>query len=104
MKTRLAAIVLCLVFLAGCGTPYNPEDPESGSPTGALIRGELEADEYVDALTDANEATRRGQQFEFNREPTRAFNTKTQRIEYVPEGTDQRWNEKNQRWEFTPIE
>jgi hypothetical protein len=90
------------LLLTGCAT-YDREDPETGSPTGALLRGELASDEYIEALEEANEASRAGQQFEINREPTRAFNTRTEQVEYVPEGTDQRWNEEKQRWEFTPI-
>ena len=39
-----------------------------------------------------------------DKEPTRAYNTKTGSIEYVPEGTVQKWNEENQRWEFSPID
>jgi len=98
-------LILALSFLiAGCASNYSREDPDTGSPTSALLRGDLTTDEYLEALTEANEASRMGQQFEMNREPTRAFNTRTNRIEYVPEGTDQRWNEDKQRWEFTPIE
>lgn len=89
--------------MAGCAS-YSSEEPETGSPTGALLRGDLQSDEYLDAITEANEADRLGQQFEINREPTRAYNTRTERIEYVPEGTDQRWNEEKQRWEFTPVQ
>mgnify|MGYP005842051855 CR=1 FL=1 len=97
-------ILLLSFLLVGCASSYSREDPETGSPTGALLRGDLTTDEYLDSLTEANEASRLGQQFEVNREPTRAFNTRTSRIEYVPEGNDRRWNEEKQRWEFTPVE
>ena len=88
----------CLVlFLGGCATGGD-------SPTTALVRGEITADEYLDAIEEANEEERANAQFEFNKEPTRAYNTKTGRFEYVPEGTSQSWNEDTQRWEFTPVE
>lgn len=104
----MKAVIILLglsVFLAGCASS-TPEEgaARSGSPTGALLRGELQADEYLGAVTEANKKARADEQFELNKEPTRAFNTKTQRIEYVPEGTTQKWSEKNQRWEFTPID
>jgi len=104
---KLACVFLMsLVLLVGCNSPA-PMPEESGpprSPTGALIRGELSADEYLAAITKANREDRANEQFELNKEPTRAFNVKTQRFEFVPEGTVQKWNEKTQRWEFTPIE
>lgn len=105
MKVKLL-LSIPFVLLAGCNSPA-PTPEETGparSPTGALIRGELTADEYLDAITKANKQDRANEQFELNKEPTRAYNTKTQRFEYVPEGTAQRWNEETQRWEFTPID
>ena len=104
MKAVLILLVIPL-FIVGCASP-NPEEgtARSGSPTGALLRGELQADEYLEAVTEANKQARADEQFELDKEPTRAFNTKTQRIEYVPEGTTQKWSEENQRWEFTPID
>lgn len=102
MKTVAVSLLLSL-FLVGCATAdYSEEKPKSGSPTGALLRGELEADDYLEAITEANKESRAFEQFEMNREPTRAFNTRTQRFQYVPDGTDQEWNEETQRWEFTP--
>ncbi len=90
-------LLLGAAFLAGCATG-------SESPTTALVRGELSADEYLEAIKDANEEERANAQFQFNKEPTRAYNTNTGRFEYVPEGTTQSWNEETQRWEFTPVE
>lgn len=103
MKAVLILLILPL-FLVGC-TSSDPGEgtTRSGSPTGALLRGELQADEYLEAVTEANKQARADEQFELDKEPTRAFNTKTQKIEYVPEGTVQKWSEENQRWEFTPI-
>ena len=104
MKTVAVSLLLSL-FLLGCATAeYSEENPKSGSPTAALLRGELQADEYLDAITEANKESRIAEQFEMNKEPTRAFNTRTQRFEYVPDGMVQKWNEKTQRWEFTPID
>lgn len=104
MKLALIVLPACLI-LVGCASPeFSRENPQSGSPTGALLRGEITTDEYLDAIEDANQSTRMEEQFLLNKEPTRAFNTKTQRFEYVPEGTTQKWNEKTQRWEFTPID
>ncbi|HSH09276.1 MAG TPA: hypothetical protein VK995_02740 [Oceanipulchritudo sp.] len=103
MKTILLLLATMFV-LAGCASQAsNEEAPKRMSPTGALMRGELTTEEYLVALKDANEETRKNEQFEVNKEPTRAYNTKTDRIEYVPEGTIQKWNESTQRWEFTPV-
>ncbi len=108
LKFMRSLSVCCLLtlLLVGCNSPA-PTPEETGpsrSPTGALIRGELTADEYLNAITKANKESRANEQFELNKEPTRAYNTKTQRFEYVPEGTVQEWNEETQRWEFTPID
>ena len=103
----IMAIGLVSLLLAGCAAPPSPEGDttrRSSSPTGALVRGEISADQYLDAVTQANTEARETEQFEFNKEPTRAYNTKTGRIEYVPEGSIQKWNEEDQRWEFTPVE
>jgi hypothetical protein len=94
------------LFLSACASSVDTGDgekPERYSPAGALVRGELKPEEYFGAIKKANERDRQEEQFIMNREPTRAYNTKTGRIEYVPEGTTQRWNEQQQRWEFTPI-
>jgi hypothetical protein len=92
------------LVLSGCGT-MEPTDGlgKSRSPTQALVRGEITADEYLGAVRQANEEARADDQFEVNKEPTRAYNTQTGRFEYVPEGTYQKWNEQTQRWEFTPL-
>jgi hypothetical protein len=92
------------LLLAGCAGSEAPEgESRALTPTGALVRGELKADEYLGAIKEANIEARETEQFEFNREPTRAYNTKTGKFEYVPDGATQRWNESTQRWEFTPI-
>lgn len=84
------------LFLTGCAT--------SDSPTTALVRGEITADEYLSAIREANEEDRTAEQHALDKEPVRAFNTRTGRVEYVPEGTVQKWNEETQRWEFTPVD
>jgi hypothetical protein len=104
MKLNLL-LLAAIPVLAGCAANApEKEAPQRMSPTGALMRGELTTEEYLEAIKNANEEDRRNEQFEVNKEPTRAYNTKTGRIEYVPEGTIQRWNDQAQRWEFTPIE
>jgi hypothetical protein len=97
--------VLAALLLAGCasGIPGEEGEAKARTPTGALIRGELKADEYFGAITEANEKERENESLLMNLEPTRAFNTKSGKFEYVPEGTTQKWNEETQRWEFTPI-
>lgn len=104
MKWILPVIAMT-ALLAGCATSQ-PEDAfiETKSPTGKLVRGELTPEQYLAAITAANKEARSNEQFELNKEPTRAFNTKTGRIEYVSEGSVQKWNEQAQRWEFTPID
>jgi len=97
----LATVVLAL---AGCATQSDTEATRRSSPTAALLRGELTTEQYLEAVKQANEEDRRTEQFEANKEPTRAYNTRTGRFEYVPEGTIQKWNEQTQRWEFTPIQ
>ncbi len=100
-------LLLASLLLTACASSVDPETGETTArartPTGGLLRGELSPDEYFGAITKANEKDREEQQFLLNREPTRAYNIKTGRIEYVPEGTTQKWNEEHQRWEFTPI-
>lgn len=96
--------LLPFLLLAGCAGPETPEGgTRAQTPTGALVRGEIQADEYLDKIKEANIEARETEQFEFNREPTRAYNTKTGKFEYVPDGATQKWNEQTQRWEFTPI-
>ncbi|MGA1204235.1 MAG: hypothetical protein ACO3ZW_00270 [Opitutales bacterium] len=100
-------LLLSGLILTACASSVDTGDsaaPDRASPTEALVRGELEPEDYFKALTKANERDRSEEQFLMNREPTRAYNTKTGRIEYVPEGTTQKWNEEAQRWEFTPID
>ncbi len=105
MKGKFLAVWLCLV-MAGCAGPEPGEAAarRGGSPTGALLRGEIAPGEYLQALREANLQALADEQFEVNKEPTRAYNTRTGRVEYVPAGTVQKWNPETQRWEFTPRE
>jgi len=104
MNRHPLLLIPALVLLAGCAAgPVAQERPTRLSPTEAFVRGELAADEYLEAIKEANEQDRAAEQFELDKEPTRAFNTKTKQIEYVPQGTSQEWNEETQRWEFTPV-
>ena len=96
-------MIACL--FAGCASQeFSSSNPDTGSPTGALLRGDITSEEYLKAIADANAANRSEELFLLNKEPTRAYNTKTKKIEYLPEGTSQKWNEDKQRWEFTPID
>jgi hypothetical protein len=96
--------LLAALLLAGCASSEAPEgESRALTPTGALVRGELSADQYLGAIKEANVEAREADQFEFNREPTRAYNTKSGKFEYVPDGATQKWNEATQRWEFTPL-
>lgn len=102
---KSAPFLILAIAITGCSTQeFTREDPKTGSPTGALLRGDLTSEEYLKAIADANAANRSEELFLLNKEPTRAYNTKTQKIEYLPEGTSQKWNEAKQRWEFTPID
>jgi len=104
MKLRVALWFCSLVVLSGCASSAldETEPRRSTSPTTALLRGEIAADEYLDALTAANVETRREEEHERNKPETRAYNTRTGRFEYVPTDTVQEWNEETGRWEFTP--
>lgn len=99
MKRSVFAHFACasgLIFLSGCA------NYEADSPTVRLFRGEIHADEYRDAVAHTNERQRAQEAFETNRVPTRAYNTRTGRFEFVPQDTVQAWNPDTQRWEFTP--
>lgn len=102
MKSTLILVVsLGSLLLAGCSSF---SDIETRSPTLALLRGDITPDQYDDALTAANERVAAEEEFERNKVPTRAYNTKTGKFEFVPEDTQQQWNPETERWEFTPRE
>lgn len=91
-----------LLFLqVGCGSMG---DIQAESPTLQLLRGDLHPEDYREAVTAVNERERAREAFERNREPTRAYNTKTGKFEYLPEDSAQEWNPETERWEFTPNE
>lgn len=98
-----ALIVVITFLLSGCAGNESPSGYRNTSPTAALMRGEIDREEYLAAVRKANEEAREGEQFEVDKEPTRSYNTRTQRVEYVPEGTEQSWNPATKRWEFTPV-
>lgn len=98
LRLILCATALSLGLL-GCSSPPTGE----ASPTVRLLRGDLGANQFAGAVTAANTESRAAEQFEVNRVPTRAYNTTTGRYEYLPEDTQQRWNEAEKRWEFTPV-
>jgi len=94
-----SGLLLGALFHTACTSDQVAE----ASPTVRLFRGELHPDDYTNELTRANEEVRDTAQFDINRQPTRAYNTVSGAYEYVPEDTEQRWNEAEQRWEFTPV-
>jgi len=91
---------LSVVFLTGCS---HYQDVSDSSPTTALLSGKITSKEYFKSVEQANLAQQEQEQFEFNREPTRAYNTKTGKFEFVPKDSQQKWNENTKRWEFTPV-
>ncbi|MDP0501726.1 MAG: hypothetical protein Q7P63_16655 [Verrucomicrobiota bacterium JB022] len=99
MDLRFLCVPVCTLplFITGCSW----QEFKENSPTGQLLAGELNRDQYLDAITAANEEQRRRDQFEFNRDPTRAFNPETGEYEFVDEDTRQEWNPDTQRWEIT---
>jgi hypothetical protein len=90
------------LLLTACAGSESPAGYRNTSPTAALLRGDIATDQYLHAVRDANVEANASAQFEVNREPTRAFNTRSERFEFVPDGTVQKWNPLTQRWEFTP--
>ncbi len=102
MKSAVLPSLICagaLLLSTGCGTFG---EYEADSPTVRLLRGEITANQFRDDVAHTNERQRADEAFEQNRVPTRAFNTKTGRFEFVPQDTVQSWNPDTQRWEFTP--
>lgn len=104
MKRFCYGSLAAAVLMGWVGCANGPFSGESRSPTGALLRGEIAADQYFSEVKRANEDTRRQQQFEVDRDSTRAYNIRTGQVEYVPEDTQQFWNPERQRWEFVPVE
>lgn len=97
---------LCSLIVLGSACLFvgcTSNDLAEASPTVRLFRGQIKPDQYAGELTRANEETRDAEQFDVNRQPTRAYNTASGKFEFVPEDTEQHWNEKEQRWEFTPL-
>lgn len=102
MKSSALALLLCgcgLLVGSGCA---GLGEYETDSPTLRLIRGEIHPDQFGDAVSETNERQRAQEAFEHNRVPTRAYNTRTGRFEFVPQDTVQSWNPQTERWEFTP--
>ncbi len=73
---KFIAPYLTLLLLPGCASQeFSRENPDTGSPTGALLRGDITSEEYLKAIADANAATQSEELFLLNKEPTRAYNT-----------------------------
>ncbi|KAF0096331.1 MAG: hypothetical protein E1N59_298 [Puniceicoccaceae bacterium 5H] len=100
MDLRSTCLPLCSLLTVLCGCTW--QDFKDNSPTGQLLSGELKRDQYFDAITAANEEQRKRDQFEVDRDPTRAYNPATGEYEFVDEDTRQVWNPDKQRWEISP--
>lgn len=98
--------VLCApLFIGGCASGEGTiAEGFRKSPTGALLRGDIPADRYFAEVARANEEVRDREQFEVNRDPTRAFNPRTGKVEHVGRNAKVYWNTHSQRWEFLPHE
>ncbi len=90
-----------VALLAGCSSTDFLGSVKD-SPIASLVVGDTYPDEYLQKVEAANRSARRQEQLETNTPTERAYNTVSGRYEFVPADTEQRWNEKEQRWEFTP--
>lgn len=95
-------LILPLLFGGCAGGEGTIAEGFRKSPTGALLRGDIPADRYFAEVARANEEAREREQFEVNRDPTRAYNPRTGKIEHVGRNAKIYWNEQNRRWEFLP--
>ncbi len=98
---------LCALTLGAAGCSSTAETVRDGwreSPTGSLVRGDIEPNEYFGAIQRANEEANHRQQFEANIRNERVFNTKTERFEHLPKDHPRVWNPKTNRWEYTPVD
>lgn len=101
----IGMVLAVISLLGGCASGEGTiAEGFRSSPTGQLLRGDIPADQYFREVARANEETRQREQFEINRDPTRAYNTQTGKVEFVPQDTQQYWNSRTRRWEFTPRE
>ncbi len=101
MRSFLLALVIGAGMFSGCTTQEAGQNFRE-TPIGGLIAGQTYPDEYLRKVEQANLQAREAENLERNSPTERAYNTVTGRYEYVPKDTEQRWNEQQQRWEFTP--
>lgn len=101
MRAFLSALVIVSALFSGC-TTQDAGQSFRDTPMGGLIAGQTYPDEYLQKVEEANIQAREAEKLERNSPTERALNTATGRYEYVPKDTKQRWNEQEQRWEFTP--
>ena len=100
---RVIAFFAAILLGACAGTRETISEGFRESPIGSVATGETRSvKSYLKKVEQENIKAREAEQFEFNKQETRAYNTETGRYEYVPEDSQQRWNEEKQRWEFTP--
>lgn len=94
-----------LALAAGCAsTADTVREGWRESPTGSLLRGDLEPGGYFAAMKRANEEANRREQFEVNKRPDRVYNTRTGRYEYLRPDAPRVWNPERERWEHTPAD
>lgn len=100
-STRICLWLCGAAILTGCSsTDFSGSVKDS--PIASLVVGDTYPDEYLQKVEAANRSAREQEQLETNAPTERAYNTVSGRYEFVPPDTEQRWNEKDQRWEFTP--
>lgn len=99
MKYQILVLLSAASLLAGC---FSDTSLSEASPTYRLLRGDIGTDDYADAVRTTNVQNQRRAAFEINKDETRVYNTRTQRIQYMPPNSGQVWNPETQRWEYTP--
>jgi len=99
---RFSLVTLALALIAGCGSVEN--SPLVNNAVVSVLSGESTLDEAGDRIRLANEQAHAEENRELREDTVRAYNTKTDEFEFVAFDTVQRWNDEEQRWEFTPIE
>ena len=105
VKNLVGLASLGVIILCGCTATRDAIDRGlNESPTVGLLRGDVSRAEYTDRLTQANENARAEVEIEANLSPSRAYNTRTGRYEFAPEGANVQWNDEARRWEFTPAD
>ncbi|MDX2109406.1 MAG: hypothetical protein SFY80_04105 [Verrucomicrobiota bacterium] len=90
------------LILSGCSSTSDSSTGYQGSPIVGLVAGQTYPDEYLQKVEKNNREANAAEKLEHNKPTERAYNTVSGKYEFVPSDTEQRWNAKEQRWEFTP--